>query len=164
MQSQPYLQLSDKEILSLAQWREARGESFEGKRAVAWTIKNRVDHPCWWNQPIGANPTLWHATILKPYQISSFNPGDPNAGKWPEEVDAAFIACSRIAMGILDGSDISDLTFGSTHYFDRSISFPKAWGKESDWENTLSLGRLKFWKMKPANTHDEVNDAAVGGA
>lgn len=142
MDAKPYAELSDLELLELAAWREARGESFEGKRAVVWSIQNRVHQPKWWGKD-------WRGVILKPWQYSSFNVNDPNVGKWPAEDDPSFIDCCKAAEPIYSGQDTQDPTDGATHYYDTSINFPKAWGSQSGWVNTLNIGRLKFWKEAP---------------
>lgn len=147
MKAQPYDQLSELSLLELCVWREARGEGFEGKRAVAWSIKNRTQVSCWWNDHIAGN---YHRVILKPWQFSSFNVSDQNSAKWPEDEDPAFAECAAAALPVWMGSDTQDPTNGATNYYDISIDFPHAWGPESDWENTLDVGRLRFWKKRPA--------------
>lgn len=101
-------------LLALCVWREARGESLEGKKAVAWSIRNRVTHPAWWG-------TDWATVILHPWQYSSFNLSDPNATKWPmkhemawrDSIDAAVEAWEAIA---------PDPTGGATHYHADNIT------------------------------------------
>jgi len=143
-----YDDLSELDITALCVWRESRGELLAVRRCVAWSIRNRVSHPRWWNQPQGAHPSLWHATVLKPWQYSSFNHGDPNETRWPasdtdegwgETRDMVSTAMTEVGL---------DPSGGATNYFDKSITFPHAWGAEADWENTLNLGRIRFWKEK----------------
>jgi len=141
MEAKPYNELSDIEIVALAIWREARGEPYEGQRAVGWCIKNRVCKPGWWGHD-------WHSVVLKPFQFSSFNKNDPNEKVWPSEMDTAWSQCFSIAGNIVGGADTQDLTDGASSYYDRSIEFPASWGLESEWENTLNIHRLRFWKRK----------------
>lgn len=141
MEAQPYSELSDAQLLALCVWREARGEPPEAKLAVACSIRNRVNNPSWWGKD-------WESVILKPWQYSSFNKNDPNEKKWPSESDSSFTDCTLAANQVFF-DDVPDTTNGATHYYDTSISFPKAWGSEAEWENTLNVGRLKFWKMRP---------------
>lgn len=141
MDPKPYNELSDAQLLALCCWREARGESMDGKLAQCWSVKNRILHPAWWGHD-------WSTVILKPWQYSSFNANDPNAEKWPSEADPSWGQCQEAAETVILDK-ISDPTNGATHYYDISITFPKAWGNENEWENTLNVGRLKFWKMKP---------------
>jgi N-acetylmuramoyl-L-alanine amidase len=161
MNAKPYDQLSDLVLLELCVWREARGESFEAKRAVAWVIHNRTIEPKWWNGHIAGSISR---VVLYPWQFSSFNQGDINHDKWPYDDDPSFAECCAAALPVYMGSDKVDPTNGATAYYDTSITFPKAWGEESDWENTLNVGRLRFWKLKPVlrTTAEEVTDASVG--
>lgn len=141
MEPRPYNELSDSELLALCCWREARGESLDAKIAQCWSVKNRVSNPSWW----GHN---WHTVILKPWQYSSFNSNDPNNVEWPVDGSESWSQCQQAAEAVMLES-VSDPTNGATNYYDISITFPKAWGNEGEWENTLNVGRLKFWKMRP---------------
>lgn len=161
MNPTPYVDLSPLAMLELCCWREARGEDGDTQRAQMWSIKNRVDHPCWWSESHDPMPSLWHAVILKPWQYSSFNLNDPNHIKWPSDVDPAFARIGQLAIPLTLGADTQDPTDGGTHYYDTSIAFPKAWGSESTWVNTLNSGRLRFWKMAPPTNHDEVQEAVT---
>ena len=136
---QSYDDLTDLALLELCVWREAQNQGPEGMRAVAQSIRNRVLHPGWWGHD-------WHSVILKPWQYSSFNKNDPNEKKWPADDDAAFADCANVCNLIFQGED-TDMVYGATHYYDTSIEFPKAWGPETEWENTLNVGRLRFWKQ-----------------
>ena len=142
MNPQPYENLSDLTLLELCVWREAQNQGHEGMRAVAWSIRNRVEHPCWWGK-------TWSEVILKPWQYSSFNLADPNHHKFPSDVDPFFATACDVCTRVYLGADTDDLTDGATHYYDTSIGFPKAWGSEAEWVNTLNVGKLKFWKLRP---------------
>ncbi|SRR6266513_1401654 len=140
VEPRPYDELGQSELLALCCWREARGEPLEGKLAQCWSVKNRVQKPGWWGRD-------WHSVILKPFQYSAFNANDPNATKWPVE-GPDWEQCQHVAETVMN-EEIPDPTDGATHYFDTSISFPKSWGNEAEWVNTLNVGRLRFWKVKP---------------
>lgn len=107
-------------LLALCVWREARGEPLEGKKAVAWSVRNRVLHPSWWG-------TDWATVILHPWQFSSFNRNDPNATLWPmkhepawrDSIDAAVEAWEAI---------VPDPTDGATQY--HADSMTPAWAKK----------------------------------
>ena len=145
MEPQPYTELSDLGILALCCWREARGEVEDGKRGVAHVIANRVKLGGWQGRD-------WHSVVLKPWQFSSFNLSDPNNTKWPSDDDPSWTECLSISSGVLMGMD-DDLTGGATYYYDTSIGWPKAWGNEAEYENTLNVGRLKFWKhLRPSDS------------
>jgi N-acetylmuramoyl-L-alanine amidase len=157
MDSQPYKNLSDLALLELCIWREARGESFDGKRGVAHVIRNRTQISTWWNGRIAGSV---QRVVLQPYQFSSFNSGDPNADKWPMDTDTEFVESSVVATLVWLGKN-PDNTDGATHYYDISIDWPEAWGPQSGFVNTLNVGRLRFWKLRSRDTHDEVQDAVT---
>lgn len=138
MLTKPYSELDELTLLALAIYREARGESLYGKRAVGHVIKNRVLNPGWW----GAS---YHSVILKPWQFSSFNQNDPNADVWPPESATSWADSLAAASAVLLG-DEPDSTDGATYYHDTSMGWPNAWGKESDYVNTLNIGRLRFYR------------------
>jgi N-acetylmuramoyl-L-alanine amidase len=152
MNPQPYTQLSDLALMELCCWREAQDQPFDAKRAVCHVIRNRTLVAAWWNNHIAGSI---QRVVLKPYQFSSFNPGDPNENKWPADEDPAFAECCAAALPIQLSHD-TDNTDGATAYYDTSIEFPNAWGPESGWENTLNVGRLRFWRKRatPATTSD----------
>jgi spore germination cell wall hydrolase CwlJ-like protein len=138
MEAQPYGNLSELALLALCCYREARGETLFGKRAVCHVIKNRVSSPGWWGHDIVS-------VILKPWQFSSFNEQDPNSQVWPADEAPAWTDCLSAASAVLVGDD-PDNTDGALYYHDVSMGWPANWGKESDFVNTLNIGRLRFYK------------------
>ncbi len=160
MQSMSYSEMSDLALLQLCLWREARGEIHDAKRGVAHVIVNRSMKASWWNHHHSGN---LGSVILYPYQFSSFNPGDPNEKKWPQDDDPDFRDCCAVASAVTSGSD-QDNTAGATYYYDTSISWPEAWGKQEAYVNTANIGRLKFWKPIPprSNNAEDVEDATTG--
>jgi spore germination cell wall hydrolase CwlJ-like protein len=120
---------------------EARGEEFAVKCAVGSVVRNRVEHPRWWGHDL-------KAIILKPFQFSCFNHGDPNREKllWPlkHEENTVWDECYEIAVGILE-NDLPDNTGHADHYFDDSISFPK-WARQECF--TVKMGRLNFYCLE----------------
>ena len=106
---------------------------------VAHVIKNRVDKPCWWGVD-------YHSVVLKPWQFSSFNHGDPNESRWPEDNNLQWIEAQRIADGVLDGTD-PDNTDGAVNYYDVSID-PPAWTAELVF--TVQFDRIRFYKRPMA--------------
>lgn len=88
---------------------EARGESFEGKIAVAWVIRNRADTKY--------RGDSCETVCLKPWQFSCWNPTDPNKAKI-EAVDIeneSFRQC-LLAVAVVLGGLAPDPTDGSRHY------------------------------------------------
>jgi N-acetylmuramoyl-L-alanine amidase len=81
MIAQPYTDLSIPELLALCEWREADDQGVDGMRAVGHVVRNRADMPCWWGVDI-------QSVILKPWQFSSFDHGDPDERRWPDDGNA----------------------------------------------------------------------------
>jgi hypothetical protein len=63
--------LTDKQLMALTIYGEARGESEEGKIAVGSVILERVDLQGWMGKTL-------QEVCLKPFQFSCFLPSDPN--------------------------------------------------------------------------------------
>lgn len=138
MEATSYAEMSDLSLMALAVFREARGEPFNGKRGVCHVIQNRANKPCWWGTDI-------KSVVLKPFQFSSFNSNDPNSIVWPADNSPVWTDCLSAASAILFGQD-PDLTDGALYYHDSSIIFPKAWGSESSYIKTLTVGKLSFYR------------------
>lgn len=155
MQQGSYSLLSERDLLSLCVWREARGEPYVSKACVAHVVLNRVAHPCWWGDSI-------HTVILKPWQFSSFNPSDPNNAKWPEDNDPSWIDSQKAVDAVLSGS--TDPTDGAQYYHDVTMKWPKAWGNQANYVNTLNINRLMFFRPILPNNHSAVQQAATGDA
>lgn len=129
-------------FFALVLWREARGESFETKVAVACSIMNRVEHPQWW----GSNLT---EVLRKAWQYSSVtDTKDPQLTKWPASTDHFFAECLSVCAGVLEGVYHNPFK-GSDSYFDDSLQGdqrPK-WAKEHPERYVGKSGRLNFYNM-----------------
>ncbi len=134
--------LDDLKLLSLLVYGEARGESLDGKAAVAWVALNRAKKGGWFGDTL-------KDVILKPYQFSCFLPGDSNFSKLEEisrefdaflENDQVFRECYYIARGVLEGW-IMDVTHGALYYHSRKIS-PK-WS--SSYTKKTEIGNHIFY-------------------
>lgn len=90
---------------------EARGESGEGRAAVAHVVLNRFRSDRWFSAD------SIEGVCLKPRQFSCWNRIDPNRSKIENAnlEDPAFLGCLDAAVGVLSGR-IPDPTSGSTHY------------------------------------------------
>lgn len=133
------LYISKRYILALATYREARGETLEGKLWVAQTIENRVQDFRW--------PQTYREVILQPWQFSSFNKNDPNTRLFPPTSEAdsgreAWNQCWEVAGKVLD--DYADVTDGCNHYYATYIGTPK-WAKGV--EPTRVIGKHVFLKL-----------------
>ena len=112
-------------------WREARGESWAGKVAVANVIRNRMADPRWLDTPGGV--------CCQPAQFSCWQDGQvirfPDDGDTLRECAAAWINSG------LD--DHVDLSIGANHYHSDKVlprwAYPYAM--------TVSIGRHKFYKL-----------------
>lgn len=137
--------IADIYLISLCIWREARGESFEAKRGVAWTLRNRVQNPRWWGKS-------WHEVITKPLMFSSFNKGEVNSVKFPDSADKSWLECVDAATEVYapekahpQGELPKDPTNGATHYYDKSLDKnPPSWAKSMQPKG--SIGALRFFK------------------
>jgi spore germination cell wall hydrolase CwlJ-like protein len=129
-------------LLALCVWREARGELYITKTAVAWTVRNRVQKPGWWGSG-------WEGVILMPWQFSSFNANDPNAVKLPRSSDQTWSDSVDVAQKVFPENPlIPDPTYGATSYFDDSMApDPPKWSYDGSHVKTVSYGRLNFYRL-----------------
>lgn len=99
----------DVDILARTIWGEARGESRQGREAVASVVMNRVADRRYPKTVAGVCQQRW--------QFSVWNDGDPNREKILAVTvrDARFKECLAIAERAVAGSLI-DATGGATHY------------------------------------------------
>ena len=129
--------LTDVELLTRLIWGEARGESTQGKIAVACVARNRVEKNGWFGRG-------YKGVILKPWQFSCFNDNDPNLPKLidPDPEDEAVKECRAIADQVIDG--LPDVTGGATHYYATWMKEPPGWAKQMT--ETTRIGRHVFLK------------------
>lgn len=135
-----YETYSDQDLLSLVIWRESRGESHDGKLAVGFSIRNRVQHPRWWGRD-------YRSVILDPYQYSSFNFSDPNSRKFPGPQDEpSYSDCEAAATAVLAGA--ADTTNGAVSYFDKSLDkHPPSWASSPQFQKACDIGDFHFYKL-----------------
>lgn len=109
-------ELSDRFVLALTIWGEARGEPVEGQIAVAQVVRNRL------SDATNTAPR-WRDVCLAPKQFSCFNENDPN---YPKIQRAATMLLTQeptpelrqalwIADGVMGGM-LMDNTKGSRNY------------------------------------------------
>jgi N-acetylmuramoyl-L-alanine amidase len=127
-------------LLALLLWREARGESFETQRIVAWSVRNRVLRPGYWGW--GRD---WCSVMAHPLAYSSLTAArDPNLIEWPPALEPHWIACCDAAAQV-HGGGMGDAAQGATHYYDVSLDgAPPAWAAKM--VKVLDSGRFHFYK------------------
>jgi spore germination cell wall hydrolase CwlJ-like protein len=122
-------------LLALLVWREARGELHLAKVAVAFSVLNRVQHPKWWGNSIGA-------VIAKKWQYSSMAaPGDPNLIQYPLSQDLSFLD-SMSAVNAAMANDAINPISGADSYYDVSIPAP-AWATPERF--VKQIGAIRFY-------------------
>lgn len=121
--------LSDLDVMALTLWGEARGESLDGKAAVAWVITNRAHRrhqsikdiclakaqfSCWWRVGGAAN---YEALSLLAAQIN-------------QRTDPLLEECRWVAEGVLKGV-IWDRTHEADHYLTTMLyeAAPPSWAE-----------------------------------
>lgn len=105
----------DLDIVARTVYGEARGESFEGKKAVVHVIINRTNHKA------SKRDHSLAATALRWRQFSAWNTSDPNRRRMEATAlsDETFRECMR---AVLTALDEIDPTKGSRHYHTNTIS------------------------------------------
>ena len=133
------LSISDKQIIGLVMtaitlWREARGQSYDCKVGVAFSIKNRIEKPSWWGND-------WYSVITKKWQYSSLtDPKDKQLTFWPKLDDPTFAECFEIVMKV-SSNELPNPVPGADSYFDDSISRPP-WATDKTF--VKKIGRIEF--------------------
>jgi N-acetylmuramoyl-L-alanine amidase len=151
------VKVTDTDILvgALTIYGEARGDTQEGRVAVAHTILNRCKAQKWWGK--GNDEDLADHAIstvcLKPSQFSCWNQKDPNrktlnnmlAVGWTSIAYKDFRSCLKALTDALDGYAV-DHTKGSTHYLTTKLH---ASGKGPEWAKRgdyIEIGAHRFFR------------------
>lgn len=108
-------------------WGEARGETYEGKLAIAHVIMNRLKKPGWWSRSKDDVPDDTVAAVcVDPAQFTCWHDGQAarvrDRAKNPDLYmgEFAFRSCLRAALAVLDTPTV-DPTSGATHYHTAAI-------------------------------------------
>lgn len=124
--------LNDIETLARTLYGEARGESRQGKIAVACVILNRVKlkKMCGWREIGGRKIATVAATCTRPYQFSCWNRNDPNRKIIIQVTtkNKIYAECLEIAQAVCD-EIIEDITNGATHYYNPKACQQPTWAK-----------------------------------
>jgi hypothetical protein len=128
-------------LLALCNWREAQNQPSATRIGQAWSVRNRVERPGFWDWG-----DSYSSVILKPLQYSSFNHDDPNAVKIPHDTDASWQQSLSIAQDVYQGIS-NDPTSGCTHYYDKSLdAHPPQWATNGKMEHVIDMGELRFFR------------------
>ena len=128
---------ADRTFLALCIWREARGESYDAKCGVGYSILNRMKSSTW-------SGTTVMGVIFQRLQYSSLTHSeDPQLVNWPQDNHPHWEECLRIADGVLAGS-IESPVGKADSYHDTSIK-PPAWAKQTAF--VKRIGRLLFYRL-----------------
>ena len=141
------LTIEDLIIASKTVYGESRGETQQGKFAVAHVLMNR------WKNQRGQwvkDDTL-AKTCLRPWQFSCWNSNDPNLPKLQEVDlnDKLFRECMIAVLKAYNEPD-KDPTWGSHHYITTRLlnkGFPKSWGARK--EPVVRIGVHSFFNDIP---------------
>jgi N-acetylmuramoyl-L-alanine amidase len=127
----------DRQIAAATVFMEASGEPPEGRRAVAWTLVNRL-------KGTGYGDTL-AAVCLKAYQFSSWDTPDSNRRRLADTPDNDPILrdCEAAVDEAVNGTT-TDPTGGATFYFATSMPQPPSWA--ASMTETATIGGQKFFK------------------
>jgi len=125
-------------LAALCVWREARGEPYAAKLAVAKVLYNRAASGRW--------PTDLDAVVLQPLQFSSFNKTDANAVKFPNrKVFADWRSFEESCQAVEEARNLAsdEPLHTANHYFDSSIS-PPSWVEKMEFVGRV--GKLIFYR------------------
>lgn len=120
--------------LALTMYGEARGEGARGMQAVGNVILNRVKKGGWYGASV-------KNVVLKSYQFSCWNSGDPNREVMLTATPEKLATANAIAGQLLAGQ-LEDITGGATNYHADYVS--PSWAKKMT--KTVKIGRHIFYK------------------
>lgn len=132
-------------LLTALIWGESRGESFDGKCAVGFVVKNRTKDHRW--------PDTYEGVILQPKQFSCLNFNDPNYhevlhavlpsrnGNWQNII---WREC-RISAYIVMNNWRVDPTKEANHYHGTQMEKFPHWAYKAN--ETVRIGNHVFYKF-----------------
>lgn len=128
----------DHMLLAATMWGEARGEGAEAMRAVGHVVMNRYH-----NENSARYGTNLRGVILRPWQFSAWNHGDPNrdrmlrlvAGWRPPGADGdAWLMARALARDIMTGRS-TDPTGGALYYHTQEVN--PSWNRSGEVSTVL---------------------------
>jgi spore germination cell wall hydrolase CwlJ-like protein len=118
---------TDLDVMSRTLLGEARGESEEGRLAVAWVIRNRASLAGFAGPLLGKPGAIAHV-CRAPLQFSCWNADDPNCRVIEAATEDELADLFDLATDVLTDI-VPDLTKGATNYYAPYIPAPY-WAKE----------------------------------
>jgi spore germination cell wall hydrolase CwlJ-like protein len=131
------LRITDHFLLALCIWREARGEPYMSRVAVACSIMNRVKNPKWWGTDI-------QSVVTKKWQYSSMTASsDVQLILFPTRDDRRWYECLQVADDAMYGR-LNNPVPGADSYFDNSIA-PPNWADPRKFIG--AVGAFRFYNL-----------------
>ncbi len=148
--------LPEKELLARCIWGEARGESVEGKLAIAHVVMNRKEANAYYGHSIAD-------VLLKRWQFSCFNGTDPNLAQIIDLSDKnlELTYCRAIADAVIFERTLgrnADPTGGATHY--HTVSTKPSWAESSQMKHLCRIGNHLFYREILNRSTEEHGEAA----
>ena len=125
----------DLDTLARTIFGEARGEPLQGQQAVAWIVRNRVEHPGWWGRTVAS-------VCLAPYQFSCWLESDPNREKMEalSTADPEYQILYEVGRSVMAG-EVDDPTNGAVNY--KVVGTPAKWAEGV--EPSCIIGSQEFY-------------------
>lgn len=122
-------------FLALCVWREARGEIYTAKLAVAYVALTRVAKGGWWGDSL-------MSVLFKPEQFSSLtHAGDPNLIQWPKPYDPFWEDSVQASVAAISKT-VPNPAPEADSYFSGTVE--PYWAAKSTF--IASVGAFKFFK------------------
>lgn len=142
---------TDLVTMTLTVWAEARGETREGWKAVAWVIRRRAENPGWWSRQRGdgiPDDTI-SAVCRDPWQFSCWNPSDPNRSRLDSLATRErpeYLAIRGVCRQVLEAtSDDDDPTNGADHYCTTAVARHTRWARGR--KPVRVIGNHQFYRI-----------------
>ena len=111
----------DIDVMARTLWGECRGETQEGRTAVAWVIRNRATSG-FAGDLVGKEGAVTHV-CKAPFQFSCWLESDPNRAKIDALVRDEYAGEYDLAQDVIDGI-VPDPTKGAVNYYSPFIPAP----------------------------------------
>lgn len=127
----------DLDIVARTVYGESRGESIQGKAAVAWVIRNRAENPGWWGETVAE-------VCLKRRQFSCWDDDNRLQMMLADVENAAYAECMAATLEVFGAPVRDDLTRGADHY--HTVEISPRWAK--DRKPVVQIGGHLFYRLE----------------